>query len=85
MAHSGEWRMDLDDLERFSQALKDDPALGAEARASAPHIVVARAARRGWHLSLEQAGTFAADDFGVELSDDQLDQVNGGWSAYKEG
>ena len=47
---------------------------------------VAVAGRRGWTVTLAQAETLAAEAWtvGRELSDGQLDRVNGGYGSYDE-
>jgi Nif11 domain len=80
--------MDLADVERFFETLKDDPGLAAELRASSAEAIVQTAARRGYTLAVAEAEIIVrriAPAPGTELSDSQLDHVTGGWSAFKEG
>ena len=81
--------MNLADVERFFEALKDDPGLAAELRVSSAEAIVQMAARRGYTMAVAEAEILvrriAPVPGTIELSESQLDHVTGGWSAFKEG
>ncbi|MFN7963021.1 MAG: Nif11-like leader peptide family RiPP precursor [Thermoanaerobaculia bacterium] len=72
--------MSIQDLDRFSAALRADPrlleqlsALGLDAEAWRAH-----AASLGFHLTLDEARGLAEST--TELSDEELEDVAGGWT-----
>ena len=80
--------MSLIDVERFAQDLQADPALLAQVRACDLQAIVELGAKRGYSFSADEARTLVqrvAALAGKELADNQLDNVTGGWSSYKEG
>ncbi|MEM7051276.1 MAG: Nif11-like leader peptide family RiPP precursor [Acidobacteriota bacterium] len=69
--------MSLEDLNRLALALSEDPALNDEFQSleEDPAVWVAWAQTKGFTLTLEEA-----EQLGGEISDEDLDQVAGGWA-----
>jgi hypothetical protein len=68
-----------------SRALTSRAFRAAPSDRRADGAAVAAAGGRGWTVTLAETETVvaAAWTVGRELSDSQLDHVNGGWCAYK--
>jgi hypothetical protein len=85
-----ERRMRLDRFKRLSRVLSSR-ALSSRAfrvtrsERGADGAAVAARGGRGWTVTLAEAETVVAEQWtvGRELSDSQLDHVNGGWCAHK--
>ncbi|MBV8187663.1 MAG: hypothetical protein JOY64_35605 [Alphaproteobacteria bacterium] len=87
--------MRLDRIKRLSRLLTSRvirvdlaPAADSSPRAArgVDAAAVAATDQRGWTIAVAHAETVVATEawtIGRELSDSQLDHVNGGWGAYK--
>lgn len=73
--------MSSSDLERFTTDLQNNPALADEfaSLGEDPDAWVRRASMRGYHLTQEEASGLSSSY--VELSDEDLEEVAGGWDS----
>lgn len=73
------------DLQRFTEELDADAALAGEfcALGNDPEAWHRRAASKGYNLTLEEAGALSSSY--RELSDDELEDVAGGWDGSGSG
>ena len=68
----------MNDLQRLMAAAEKDPALSERLSALEAEALVEWAAAKGYSLTLDEAQSFSATY--EELSDDDLEQVAGGWT-----
>lgn len=68
----------MSDLERLMAAAEKDPVLSEELSAFEPEALVRWAVGKGYRLTLAEAEGLGASF--QELSDEDLEQVAGGWT-----
>ncbi|MBT5374041.1 MAG: Nif11-like leader peptide family natural product precursor [Rhodospirillaceae bacterium] len=70
------------EVERFIDDLKGDEALRADIASDPASLATAvkKANTNGYDFTIEEAKAFISAQAKAELSDEQLDQVVGGWS-----
>lgn len=77
--------MSRTDLERFTADVRDDPVLETELSQvrDDPQALMEWALKRGYGLSLQEANALASTY--EELSDEELENVAGGWDGNNGG